>query len=89
MKEFCAAHAKNHKKYKEMFLTLLATIDERYYTENLELDFSFYITRTIIYALSEPQMVLGKSQRKNLRPSFLQTFLSTTLDEDTEVKMYI
>ena len=88
MKEFYA-HAKNHKKYKEIILTLLATIGERCYTENLELDFSFYITRSIIYALSEPQMVLGKSQRKNLRPSFLQTFLSTTLDEDTEVKMYI
>ena len=72
-----------------MCLTFLATIDERCYTENLELDFSFYITRSIIYALSEPQMVLRKSQRKNLRPSFLQTFLSTTLDEDTEVKMYI
>ena len=72
-----------------MCLTFLATIDERCYTENLGLDFSFYITRSIIYALSEPQMVLRKSQRKNLRPSFLQSFVSITLDEDTEVKMYI
>ena len=28
------------------------------------------ILRSIIYALSEPQMGLGKSRRKNLRPSF-------------------
>ena len=65
----------NHQKYnKEMCLTFLATVDERYNTENVELDSSLCITRSIIYALSEPQMVLRKSQRKNLRPSFQQNF---------------
>ena len=45
------------------------------YTENVALDFSLCsLLRFIIYALSEPQMVLRKSQRKNLRPSFPQTF---------------
>ena len=34
------------------------------------------ILRSIIYALSEPQMGLGKSRRKNLRPSFQKLFPS-------------
>ena len=52
----------------------------RTYTENVALDFSLCSSlRSIIYALSEPQMGLEKSRRKNLRPSFQNFFLLSIL----------
>ena len=82
---FCA-FVLHHKRFFEHAIPsttsrkcvwLFSQPSTRTYTENVALDFSLCsLLRFIIYALSEPQMGLGKSRRKNLRPSFQKLFPS-------------